>query len=123
MQAATAVPSSSNLPFIPRRSTAAAIVAVIRNPLQALPPQVFTERVVFAKRAGKTHVYLTDPVLIHEALVGNADALSKGENVRRALGPASAKGFSPPMGRTGNGSDRQSPAHFAMIGSSNCNPP
>ncbi len=93
MQAATAVPSSSNLPFIPRRSTAAAIVAVIRNPLQALPPQVFTERVVFARRAGKTHVYLIDPVLIHEALVGNADALSKGENVRRALGPALGEGL------------------------------
>lgn len=93
MEAATDTPSVENLPYIRRRSMAAVLVAVIRNPLQALPPEVFRERVVFARRAGKTHVYLSDPALIHEALVGNADALSKGENVRRALGPALGEGL------------------------------
>jgi cytochrome P450 len=76
-----------------RQSTLGALVAIVRNPLDALPPSIFTEPVVFSKTAGEMKVYLADPVLIHEALVKNADALGKGDQVRRALGPALGQGL------------------------------
>ena len=78
---------------IGRMSTAKAVISLIRNPLEALPPAVFTEPLVFAKTAGEVKVYIQDPVLIQEALVKNADALGKGEQVRRALGPALGQGL------------------------------
>jgi cytochrome P450 len=82
------------VPFpITPHSTAKAIVSLIKNPLDALPEGVFREPAVFTKQAGTLKVYLTDPALIHEALVKNADALNKGEQVRRALGPALGKGL------------------------------
>ncbi|MGA1803259.1 cytochrome P450 [Rhizobium sp. HT1-10] len=93
MSASIDVPSSERLPFLRGRSTAATVLAMIRNPLEALPPEVFVEPVVFTRTAGRTQVFLSDPTLIHEALVKNADALGKGENVRRALGPALGKGL------------------------------
>lgn len=76
-----------------RQSTLGALVSIVRNPLDAIPPSIFTEPLVFSKTAGDMKVYLADPVLIHEALVKNADALEKGEQVRRALGPALGQGL------------------------------
>ncbi|WP_418122682.1 cytochrome P450 [Agrobacterium cavarae] len=74
-------------------STARALLALIRNPLEALPPAVFTEPLVFSKVAGRVSIYICDPTLIHEALVKNADVLGKGDQVRRALGPALGSGL------------------------------
>lgn len=74
-------------------STPRAIVSLIKNPLDALPPTIFTEPLVFSKMAGKIKVYISDPALIQEALVKNADALGKGEQVRRTLGPALGQGL------------------------------
>lgn len=75
------------------QSTLGTLAAIVRNPLDALPPSIFTEPVVFSKTAGDLKVYLADPVLIHEALVKNADSLEKGDQVQRALGPALGKGL------------------------------
>lgn len=79
-------------PLTPQ-STLATLLAVVRNPLDALPPSIFTEPLVFSKSAGELKVYLADPALIHEALVKNAEALGKGDQVRRALGPALGQGL------------------------------
>jgi cytochrome P450 len=78
---------------ITKGSTPRAIVSLVKNPLDALPPEIFTEPLVFSKMAGKVKVYIADPVLIHEALVKNSDALGKGEQVRRTLGPALGQGL------------------------------
>lgn len=75
------------------QSTLSALVAIVRNPLDALPTSIFTEPVVFSKTAGELKVYLAHPALIHEALVKNADSLEKGDQVRRALGPALGQGM------------------------------
>ncbi|KQV35933.1 hypothetical protein ASC96_28865 [Rhizobium sp. Root1204] len=82
----------TTFPLTPQ-STLGALLAIVRNPLDALPPSIFTEPVVFSKTAGELKVYLADPVLIHEALVKNADTLGKGDQVRRALGPALGQGL------------------------------
>ncbi|MFN7101189.1 MAG: cytochrome P450 [Pseudorhizobium sp.] len=76
-----------------RSSTAQALLALVRNPLEAVPASVFTEPLVFSRTAGEVKVYIADPVLVHEALVKNADALGKGDQVRRALGPALGQGL------------------------------
>ncbi|WP_426230681.1 cytochrome P450 [Pararhizobium sp. DWP3-4] len=93
---ATAIENDSelktNFPLTPQ-STLGALVAIVRNPLDALPPSIFKEPLVFSKTAGEVKVYLADPVLIHEALVKNADSLGKGDQVRRALGPALGEGL------------------------------
>lgn len=76
-----------------RSSTAQALLALVRNPLEAVPASVFTDPLVFSRTAGEVKVYIADPVLVHEALVKNADALGKGDQVRRALGPALGQGL------------------------------
>ncbi|MFD2345846.1 cytochrome P450 [Sinorhizobium terangae] len=79
---------------VTKHSTAKAFLAMIKNPLDALPAAVFKgQPIVFTRQMGNLQVYLTDPVLIHEALVDNADRLSKGEHVRRMLGPALGRGL------------------------------
>lgn len=82
----------TTFPLTPQ-STLGALLAIVRNPLAALPPSIFTEPLVFSKTAGELKVYLADPVLIHKALVKNAEALGKGDQVRRALGPALGRGL------------------------------
>lgn len=82
----------TDFPLTPQ-STLGALAAIIRNPLDALPPLIFKEPLVFSKTAGELKVYLADPVLIHEALVKNADVLGKGDQVRRALGSALGEGL------------------------------
>jgi len=83
---------SSTYPLT-NHSTARALVTMIDNPLDALPPAVFREPVVFTRQMGNLKVYLSDPTLIHETLVKNADKLTKGDQVRRMLGPALGEGL------------------------------
>jgi cytochrome P450 len=78
---------------VSRRSPLSVLPALVRNPLQALPPEVYHEPLVYSRVAARERILLSDPVLIHEALVRNADSLSKGEDVRRALGPALGQGL------------------------------
>jgi cytochrome P450 len=78
---------------VSRRSPLSVLPALVRDPLQALPPEVYHEPLVYSKVAGRERVLIADPALIHEALVRNADSLSKGEDVRRALGPALGQGL------------------------------
>ncbi|MBQ0823461.1 cytochrome P450 [Microvirga sp. HBU67558] len=78
---------------VSRRSPLSVVPALVRDPLQALPPEIYREPVVYSQVAGRRRILLADPALIHEALVRNADALNKGEDVRRALGPALGRGL------------------------------
>jgi cytochrome P450 len=78
---------------VSRRSPFSVLPALVRDPLQALPPEIYHQPVVYSQVAGRRRILLADPALIHEALVRNADALNKGEDVRRALGPALGQGL------------------------------
>ncbi|MFF2320374.1 cytochrome P450 [Agrobacterium sp. NPDC058088] len=79
--------------LLSKLATARLAISLIRNPLKALPPEIFSEPVVFNRLGGIMRVHLADPALIHEALVKNAPLLGKGEDVRRALGPALGQGL------------------------------
>ena len=91
--------SQTTFPLTPR-SMPHVLLSLIRNPLDALPPEIFTEPAVFTRMGGKLRVYLAEPELIYQALVRNSDALDKGEDVRRVLGPALGNGI-----LTSNGAD------------------
>ncbi len=80
-------------PSMSKLAQARMALSLIRNPLNALPPEIFHEPAVFIRLGTKMRVHLADPVLIHEALVKNANVLGKGEDVRRALGPALGQGL------------------------------
>ncbi|MDK1389264.1 cytochrome P450 [Sinorhizobium sp. 7-81] len=76
-----------------KHSTAKALWSMIKNPLDALPPSVFQESIVFTRQLGSLNVYLSDPVLIQKTLVENAQRLSKGEHTKHMLGPALGGGL------------------------------
>ncbi|SCY49177.1 cytochrome P450 [Rhizobium sp. NFACC06-2] len=89
----TASPDTPGIAPISKFATARVALSLIRNPLKALPPEIFSEPAVFTRLGGVMRVHLADPALIHEALVKNAHLLGKGEDVRRALGPALGQGL------------------------------
>lgn len=76
-----------------RRSALGVLFRIIRNPIDALPPAVFHAPLVHVEALGRQRFYVMDPALIQEALVGNADALSKGPELRRSLGAALGEGL------------------------------
>ena len=76
-----------------RRSPLRDLRAIARNPLSALPSETFDQRLTVSRLFGRTRIHLTDPALIHEAFVTNADALAKTELNQRVLGPALGRGL------------------------------
>ena len=76
-----------------QRKSWASAIAIVRDPLASLPPQVFTHSLVASRIFGRLRLFVCDPVLVHEALVRNADALGKGEENKRVLAPALGNGL------------------------------
>lgn len=79
--------------FESRRPALSVIALLLRDPLRAMPPEVYRERLVLAKTATRTSLYVCDPPLIQEALTKRAACLGKGELIRRVLGPAIGEGL------------------------------
>lgn len=69
------------------------LLRVVRNPLDALPPAVFHAPLVHVEILGRQRFHVLNPELIQETFVGNADALSKGPELKRSLGPALGQGM------------------------------
>jgi len=63
---------------VSRRLSISVLASAIRNPLNAIPAEAFHEKLVYSRLAGMTRIHITDPELVHEALVVNAGALVKG---------------------------------------------
>lgn len=76
-----------------RRPALSVIASLLRNPLQAMPPEVYREKLVLAKTGGRTSLYVCDPALIQEALTKQAASLGKGDLIRKVLGPAIGEGL------------------------------
>jgi cytochrome P450 len=79
--------------FYNQRKSWASAFAIVRDPLASLPPQVFRHSLVASNIFGRSRLFVSDPALVHEALVRNADALGKGEENKRVLGPALGNGL------------------------------
>ncbi|HEY5795038.1 MAG TPA: cytochrome P450 [Bosea sp. (in: a-proteobacteria)] len=76
-----------------RRPALSVIASLLRNPLQAMPREVYREKLVLAKTGGRTSLYVCDPPLIQEALTKQAASLGKGDLIRQVLGPAIGEGL------------------------------
>lgn len=61
---------------------------VVRNPLEAWPPAVYTDPLVRSRFLGQTTLFVTGPDYIQQVLVDDADSFVKAEQMRRALEPA-----------------------------------
>src|SRR6201991_1163124 len=76
-----------------RRSPLAMLIRIIRNPLEALPDAAYHAPLDHREIIGRERFHVMDPALIQETLVGNADALAKGPELRRSLGSALGEGL------------------------------
>ena len=75
------------------RSRLGVLAATIRNPIEALPPEVYDAGLVRSNVFGTPLVHVMDPELVQTLLVGEADSLGKSPAIRRALGPALGDGL------------------------------
>ncbi len=66
---------------------------VVRNPIEALPPEVFHHLVVRGGGRPGQAVYVLDPELIQEVLVRRSEAFGKTPDNKRVLGPALGDGL------------------------------
>jgi cytochrome P450 len=64
------------------------IRTIVRNPIEAWPKPVYEQPVFRSLAFGRETVFITEPDLIQEVLVTQADAFRKAESLRRALRPA-----------------------------------
>lgn len=74
------------------RSTFGLLSALVREPLTSVPGQSYEHGLVVTRALGRMRVYLTDPELIQEAFVRQAESLSKGDQ-GRVLAPALGTGL------------------------------
>jgi cytochrome P450 len=93
IQAATSESVPRDGLVVSRRPALSVIAALLRDPLHAMPPEVYGERMVLAKTGGRTSLYVCDPPLIQDALTRHADKLGKGNVMRDVLGPALGQGL------------------------------
>ncbi len=87
-------------PAVARRWSPRLLGTTIRNPLAALPPEIYDHPLTVTSVLGRTRVYVSDPELIQDALVRQGDALAKSPELIRVLGPALGSGL-----LTANGPD------------------
>jgi cytochrome P450 len=66
---------------------------MVKNPMDAWPPAVYTDGLVRSVFIGRTTWFVCDPALIQRVLVDDADRLEKAEPMRRALEPALGQGI------------------------------
>jgi cytochrome P450 len=65
----------------------------VRNPMESWPAAVYEEGLVRTKFVGRTTYFVSDPDLVQQVLVDDADKLEKAEPMRRALEPALGQGI------------------------------
>lgn len=78
---------------VPRRSSLEVMRRMAEDPLKSLPAEVYDHRLVVTRNFGRARLFVSDPALIHEVLVGKADALEKSYETKRVLGPALGSGL------------------------------
>lgn len=75
------------------RSSVAVLASAILDPLRGLPAATFEAKMAVGRNFGRLRCYVSDPALIHEAIVRTAESLDKGEEMTRVLGPALGMGL------------------------------
>ena len=61
---------------------------IVRNPIETFPQGVYETPIYRTRFFGRETVFVSDPELVRQVLVDQADAFQKAESMRRALRPA-----------------------------------
>ena len=85
--------SASDTVAVSKRWTPRLLGTIIRNPLAALPPEIYDHPLTVTSVLGRTRVYVTEPELIQDVLIRQGDALAKSPELIRILGPALGTGL------------------------------
>src|SRR3954466_9850941 len=86
-QAAATLPPSKITPPDQPLSPWRLVRTVVRNPIEAWPKPVYEQPLYRSRVLGRETVFVTDPDLVRQVLVDQADAFVKAESLRRALQP------------------------------------
>jgi len=86
-QAAATLPPSKITPPDQPLSPWRLVRTVVRNPIEAWPKPVYEQPLYRSRFMGRETVFVTDPDLVRQVLVDQADAFVKAESLRRALQP------------------------------------
>ena len=68
--------------------TLAVLRRMVRNPMDAWPPAIYTDDYVLTRMLGHRTLFVSAPALVQQVLVDEADSFVKAEPMRRALEPA-----------------------------------
>ncbi|NVN32006.1 cytochrome P450, partial [Endobacter medicaginis] len=68
-------------------------VDTVRNPIAALPPEIYDSGAHIVRVGRQQVLYLSDPAAIQEALSAHAGRLRKSDAMLRALTPAVGEGL------------------------------
>ena len=66
---------------------------LVRNPMEAWPAAVYTDPVTVTRMLGRFTVFVSDPDLVQQVLVDDAESFHKAESMRRALEPGLGQGI------------------------------
>ena len=83
----TAVPSRIDPPAEPL-SGLRLLAGIVKNPIETWPSEVYKQKLYQSSILGHRYLFVSDPDLIKQVLVDDADAFGKGVITRRALQPA-----------------------------------
>ncbi len=64
------------------------LAGIVRNPIETWPIEVYKQKLYQSSVLGHRYLFVTDPELIKQVLVDDADSFHKGIIMRRALQPA-----------------------------------
>ncbi len=64
---------------------------LVRNPMDAWPPAVYTEKLVPSRMLGRNTLFVCHPDLVQQVLVDDSDSFVKAEPMRRSLEPGLGK--------------------------------
>ena len=87
---------ATNISYVKAASLTHALKAVrkqISNPIETWPEDIYHRDLTVTRALGMTKIFVTDPDLVQQVLVDDADSYHKPEWIRRAMEPALGQGI------------------------------
>ena len=66
---------------------------IVRNPMEAWPAAVYTDRLVVTRMLGRKTIFVCDPDFVQQVLVDDSESFVKAESMRRSLEPGLGRGI------------------------------
>ncbi len=85
--------AETSIPPLGVMATLRTLRKLVRNPMEAWPAAVYTDRLVVSHMLGRNTLFLCDPDLVQQVLVDDSESFVKAEPMRRSLEPALGNGI------------------------------